>query len=85
VTQGEVAVSGGTGVFGLFLDIGFDVFHLSRAGRLVLPGGRPVFPEVPAKTPDQVLTGHGLKADPVRVLDAEKDVTLVRWRRWSSI
>ena len=52
-----------------------------RAGRLVLPGGRPVFPEVPAKTPEQVLTGHGLKANPVRVLDTEKDVTLVSWRR----
>jgi hypothetical protein len=81
VTEGKVAVSGGTGVFGLFLNVGFDVFHLSRAGRLVLPGGRPVFPEVPAKTPEQVLTEHGLKADPVRILDAAEDVTLVSWRR----
>src|SRR5262245_5453828 len=36
VTEGNIAVIGGTGVFGLFLKIGFDVFHLSRAGRLVL-------------------------------------------------
>jgi dihydrofolate reductase len=81
VTEGKIAVSGGTGVFGLFLKIGFDVFHLSRAGKLVLPGGRPVFPEVPAKTPEQVLTDHGMKAGSLRVFDAAEDVTLVSWRR----
>jgi dihydrofolate reductase len=81
VTEGKIAVSGGTGVFGLFLKIGFDTFHLSRAGKLLLPGGRPVFPEVPAKTPEEVLTENGLKAGPVQVLDAAEDVTLVSWRR----
>jgi dihydrofolate reductase len=81
VTGGKIAISGGGGVFGLFLKIGFDTFHLSRAGKLLLPGGRPVFPDVPAKTPEQVLTEHGLKADPVQVLDAAEDVTLVSWRR----
>jgi len=81
VTGGKIAVIGGTNVFGLFLDIGFDVFHLSRAGRLVLPGGRPVFPGVPPKTPEQLLSEHALKAGPVQVLDPAEDVTLVSWRR----
>jgi len=81
VTKGKIAISGGTGVFGLFLKIGFDTFHLSRAGKLVLPGGRPVFPGVPAKTPEHVLMEHGLKAGPLQVLDAAEDVTLVSWRR----
>lgn len=47
VTEGMAAVTGGATVFSLFLAIGFDAFHLSRAGRVQLPGGRPVFPEVP--------------------------------------
>ena len=81
VTEGNIAVIGGTGVFGLFLQIGFDVFHLSRAGRLVLPGGRPVFRHVPAKTPDQLLTELGLKPGPLQVLDPAEDVTLLSWRR----
>jgi dihydrofolate reductase len=81
VREGEIAVSGGTGVFGLFLKIGFDVFHLSRVAKLALPGGRPVFPDVPTKTPEQVLTERGLKAGPVQVLDAAEGVTLVSWRR----
>src|SRR5262245_21860458 len=33
VDRGVVAVIGGTDVFGLFLDIGFDAFHLSHAGK----------------------------------------------------
>jgi len=81
VSEGKIAISGGTGVFGLFLKIGFDTFHLSRAGKLLLPGGRPVFPDVPAKTPEQVLMEHGLTAGPMQVLDAAEDVTLVSWRR----
>jgi hypothetical protein len=81
VTEGKIAVSGGTGVFALFLKIGFDAFHLSRAAKPTLPGGRPVFPEVPGKTPEQVLSEHGLKPRPVQVLDREADVTLVTWKR----
>jgi hypothetical protein len=36
---------------------------------------------VPAKTPEQVLMEHGLRAGPMQVLDAAEDVTLVSWRR----
>lgn len=35
VTEGTIAVSGGTGVFGLFLKIGFDAFYLSHAAKLL--------------------------------------------------
>lgn len=78
---GVLAVIGGTQIFGMFLDIGYDAFHLSRASRVRLPGGRPVFSQVPASTPEEVLRRYGLSPGPVRVLDAEKDVTLVTWKR----
>jgi hypothetical protein len=81
VTEGVVAILGGTDTFGLFLAIGYDAFHLSRAARARLPGGRPVFPGVPESTPEAVLASHGLKPGPVRVLDAEAGVTLVDWTR----
>jgi dihydrofolate reductase len=80
VSEGMVAVTGGANVFGLFLDIGFDAFHLSRAGNVRLPGGRPVFPEVPVRTPEQVLASHGLRPGPIEVLDAERQATLVTWK-----
>ena len=41
---GVLGVIGGTDTFGYFLDIGYDAFHLTRADRVRLPGGRPVFP-----------------------------------------
>lgn len=79
VTSGKAAVTGGARVFELFLDIGFDAFHLSRAGKVLIPGGRPVFPQVPARRPEQVLTEHGLAPGPVRILDTEAQATLVTW------
>jgi dihydrofolate reductase len=81
VETGITAIIGGTDVFGLFLGIGYDTFNLSRANRVRLPGGRPVFPEVPAQTPEQVLASHGLAPGERRVLDARADVTLVTWTR----
>ena len=76
---GTVAVIGGTDVFGLFLDLGYDVFHLTRARNARLPGGRPLFPDVPARTPEEVLSSRGLKPGPERVLDAADGVTLTDW------
>jgi dihydrofolate reductase len=81
LSGGLLAVIGGTDVFGLFLEIGYDAFHLSRAGKALLPGGRPLFPEVPAQTPEALLSRHGLKPEPVRVLDRSAELTLVSWRR----
>jgi hypothetical protein len=75
-----VGVIGGTHVFGMFLDR-YDVFYLTRAPNVRLPGGRPVFPDVPARTPGDILASHGLKAGERRMLDAEKGVAVVGWRR----
>jgi dihydrofolate reductase len=80
--SGLLAVIGGPDVYGLFLDIGYDAFHLSRAAHVRLPGGRPVFPQIgPDRTPEDVLASHGLKPGPQRVLDADAGATLVTWRR----
>jgi dihydrofolate reductase len=78
--DGSVGVIGGTEVFGLFLDR-YTTFYLSRAPNVRLPGGRPVFPEVPARTPEEVLTRHGLEPGQRQILDTEKGVAVVRWRR----
>src|SRR5262245_7040890 len=80
-SAGSAAIIGGTEVFGLFLERGYDVFHLSRAERLRLPGGRPVFPGVPAQSPEQLLASHGLKPDTTRVLDPSVALTLTTWQR----
>jgi dihydrofolate reductase len=80
VPNGSVAVIGGTQVFGLFLDR-YDIFYLSRAPGVRLPGGRPVFPEVPAQTPEEVLARHGLEPGQRSFLDVEKGLTVVGWYR----
>jgi hypothetical protein len=64
----------------VFLDR-YDVFYLSRAPAVRLLGGRPVFPEVPARTPEQVLARHGLEPHQQQLLDAEKGIAVVEWRR----
>jgi dihydrofolate reductase len=84
VAEGTVAIIGGTEVFGLFLDVGYDAFHLSRANKVRLPGGRPVFPQVPAQTPEDVLASYGLSPSERRVLDAQADANLVTWTRGAS-
>jgi dihydrofolate reductase len=84
VERGTVAIIGGTDVFGLFLDLGYDAFHLSRTNKLRLPGGRPVFPQVPEQTPEQVLASHGLRPGESRVLDTDAEATLVTWTRSNS-
>ncbi len=75
----KLAVIGGPEVFALFLGR-YDVFHLSRAPDVRLPGGRPVFPEVPVQTPEDILAAHGLVPDPPVALDAEQGLMLVSWR-----
>jgi dihydrofolate reductase len=80
--DGMLAVIGGTEVYALFLTIGFDRFHLSRAPHVRLPGGRPVFSEVgPDRTPEQVLASHGLTPGPQHVFDSTLGVTMVTWSR----
>ena len=78
--KARVGVIGGTDVFGLFLSM-FDMFHLTRAPGVWLPGGRPVFPGVPARRPEEVLAQHGFAPGPVQLLDPEHNLTLVTWQR----
>ena len=80
VDRGIVAIIGGTNVFGLFLPR-YDAFHLSRAERARLPGGRPVFPGIPPRTPEELLQDHGLQPGPLRVLDADAGISVVAWQR----
>jgi hypothetical protein len=78
--NGIVGVLGGTDVFWLFLDR-LDVFHVSRAPDVRLPGGRPIFPEVPRRTPEEVLSSHGLHPGQRQVLDPKHGLAVVSWRR----
>jgi hypothetical protein len=80
VRDGTVAIIGGPGVFGMFMDR-YDVFWLSVAPRVRLPGGEPCFPGVPARSPPQILAAHGLRAGDAQMLDAVHDVTVTPWRR----
>jgi hypothetical protein len=84
-TGGRVAVGGGQVVFDLFLMIGFDGFHLSRAHGVKLPGGRSVFSAcdkgVPAAT---VLEQHGLSLSKTIPLDPAHGVEMTIWRRHES-
>jgi dihydrofolate reductase len=80
VPDGSLAVIGGTDVFGMFLPR-YDVFHLTRAPGVRLPGGRPVFPQVPLHTPEEMLASHGLEPGPPQVLGAAGGVSVVSWRR----
>jgi dihydrofolate reductase len=78
VKSGVIAVTGGTFVFSLFLKIGYDVFHLSHAPGVRLPGGVPVFRDQ-AGSPEDVLAGARLKASRVRAFP--DGVTMVDWTR----
>jgi hypothetical protein len=80
VRDGTVAIIGGPGVFGMFMDR-YDVFWLSVAPHVRLPGGEPCFPGVPARTPQEILAAQGLRAGDVQTLDAVHDVTVTPWRR----
>ena len=59
---------GGPGVFGMFMDR-YDVFWLSVAPHVRLPGGEPCFPGVPARSPQEILAAHGLRAGEPQMLD----------------
>lgn len=78
--QGTLAVIGGTEVYAVFLAIGYDAFHLTRANRVRLPGGRVVFPGVSEnRSPEDILREQGLRAGPLRLLDPAAGVSLVTW------
>jgi dihydrofolate reductase len=78
IMPGTLAVIGGTDIFGLFLPY-YDTFYLSHAPSVRLPGGRPVFPQVPELSPQDVLKRHGFVLRGERSLDAAAKITLAQW------
>ena len=80
VRSGTVAIIGGPEVFAMFLDR-YDTFWLSQAPLVRLPDGEPCFPGVPARSPEQILAAHGLRAGEAQVLDSANDVRVTPWRR----
>jgi dihydrofolate reductase len=80
VRSGSVAIIGGPEVFGMFLDR-YDTFWLSQAPKVRLPGGEPCFPGVPARSPQDILAAHGLRAGVPQTLEAADGVSVTPWRR----
>jgi hypothetical protein len=79
---GRVAVPGGRRVFDLFLGVGFDVFHLSRAEGVRIGSGIGLFSACERGTSaEAALFQTGLEAGPRKVLDPEGPVSLTLWRR----
>lgn len=79
---GRVAVPGGRRVFDLFLEIGYDAFHLTRAEGVVLSGGVPVFSACETgNSAEAVLAQAGLRPGEREILDQAGPVSLVVWRR----
>ena len=76
VKSGTIAVIGGPQVYSLFLKWGYDVFHLSRAVKVRLPGGLPVFSRDKfGGDPEAAMTAAGLRPSLTRRLDEEVSVT----------
>jgi hypothetical protein len=80
VDAGVVAIIGGPDVFGMFMDR-YETFWLSQAPRVRLPGGEPCFPGVPARSPQDILAAHGMKAGDAQILDGANAVSVTPWRR----
>jgi len=80
VTTGTAAIIGGPVVFEMFMGR-YDTFWLSQAHNLTIPGGMGCFPEVPSRSPQDILGNHSLSATETRVLDAARAVDVTAWRR----
>ena len=77
IKTGSLAITGGTGVFGLFLPH-YTRFFLSEVQALVLPEGLPTFR---AGHPRSVLSAAGLRPEALEILDENPLVTLTTWTR----
>jgi hypothetical protein len=78
LSAGTIAIIGGPQVYALFLKLGYDCFHLSRAINVRLPGGMPVFGrEKFGGDPDATLSAAGLKPSPA--ISFEDGLTLTDW------
>ncbi|WP_112663994.1 hypothetical protein [Microvirga flavescens] len=79
---GRIAVPGGRRVFDLFLGIGYDAFHLTRAEGVHIPRGVALFSACDeGETAEEVLTKSGLTIGPRQVIDRNGPVSLTIWRR----
>ena len=77
---GTVAAIGGPQVYSLFLELGYDAFHLCRAADVRLPGGLRLFLRDRFDgEPDACLRGAGLKAGATAFLG--DGVTRTDWTR----
>lgn len=78
---GRVAVPGGKRVFDLFLDIGYDAFHLTRAEGVTVPGGVALFSACDeGLIAEAILARSGLKPGTREILDPKVPVSLTLWR-----
>jgi hypothetical protein len=78
---GRVATPGGQAVFDLFMAIGYDAFHLSRANGVRLGGGRALFAACDhGLSAEAALRGAGLRPAAEEIIDAAANVTLTVWR-----
>jgi dihydrofolate reductase len=77
-SSGTVAVIGGPEVYSYFLKFGYDDFYLSRADKVRLPGGVPLFAQGRlGRSLEEVLQSAGLQAGRLQHLDDQ--VSLVEW------
>ena len=80
LSSGTIAIIGGPLVYTLFLKQGYDNFHLSRAVKVWIPDGLPVFiREAHGGEPEAALAAAGLKPGHTMWLDDE--VTVTDWER----
>ena len=81
---GDVAAPGGQIVFDLFLELGYDAFHLTRAHGVKLPGGRAVFSACDnGLSAETVLARAGLRLSEKIALDPQHSVEMNVWREVS--
>ncbi len=81
LTRGLIAILGGTAAYDMFLNR-YSAFYLSKAAKVSLDKGVPVFSAVgTGRTPEEILRAGGLTPEPMQVLDARHKLTQVRWVR----
>lgn len=81
---GRVAVPGGRRVFDLFLALGYDVFHLTRAEDVRIGEGVTLFSACQwGESAEAVLARHGFAPGERQLLDAAGPLSLTLWRRSS--
>lgn len=83
---GRAAIPGGRRVFDLFLALGYDAFHLTRAEGVHVGEGVGLFSACEGgERAEAVLARHGLVPGERRILDPAAPVSLTVWRNSASI